>query len=336
MDANTFLTLDVGKRLAGVHVSHHKFQGVSCLDQLEDYGLERPSRLQKAKARDRLHDANLDHACVVRDAVQRRFDDDRVRRAEVYARYIEAVEYGTVLGGTPAITLYLIRAVQCLPEALVIPFSADLVAVDGETQTEARFMLRDDMGRPDSGRTPFAITVYHTVPETFGQQILHDYNAYAHPMTESKLAGLNAEGPLTKTAHRVLAEAFIPLEEISRFGKVPGKTQQLAQLQIMYAVIGFTMKETARAKDGAAWLKAMNGPLAQPLNGDGIPILVKLVKAGSQSPAARKCPLAVWQMAGVLAAEGRDVTRFNWEAAQQSIKGVRSVKTRLSTIAESL
>lgn len=335
----SFLSLEAGKPIKGVHVNEFKFQGVTCLDQLEDYGLSRPSRLEKSKTKDRERDPILERAFSVRGSVQRRFDKDRLARAEIYARYIESVEIAGKPGGTPAITLFLPKAKATPDDALVVPYSSVLVAIDGETQTEARYMLRDDpeYDGKESGTHPIAVTIYHDVNDEFAQQILHDYNCYANPVTEAKLAGLNSEGPLTKATLKVFEAAGIPMEDVNRFGKVPHKTQTLAQLQVMYALIGYTMKDNALTKDGNSWLNGLNAAANKAdVNGDSVPVIAKLTKSASVSLEARKAPLAVWQVAGVLASRGRDPVKFKWSSGRNAIKGIRNTKEKLQRIAASL
>jgi hypothetical protein len=333
-----YLNIEAGMPIKGIHVSEQKFQGVSTLDQLEAFGLQRPSRLTKARVKERDQQPMLDRQCNVRDSVQRRFDKDRIHRAEVYARYIESVEHLGKIGGTPAITMYLQKAKDSPPDAIVVPYGAVLVAIDGETQTEARFILRDDENyeRRESGEVNIAVTIYHDVPEEFAQQILHDYNHYASPMNEKQLAGLNAEGPLTKAAISVFDKADIDLDTVKRFGAIPGKKHTLSQLQVMFAIIGHTMKESALTKDGSSWLKVMNDATsATQINGSTVEIIGKLTASAARSDAARKASLPVWQVAGVLASQGRNPSKLNWSAGVASMKGVRG-KERLQSIAKSL
>ena len=165
-----------GKLLKGLSVSENKFQGVAHLNLLEDYGLLRPSVVEKAKKKDTRHDEVLKDSKEMHDLVQRRFDPARIRRAEQYSCYIENVEVNNIPGGTPAITLWYPDKLELTADGLLIPYKASLIAVDGETQTEARFMLRERI--PETGKNKIAITIYHGVSEDHAKQLMYDYNAH--------------------------------------------------------------------------------------------------------------------------------------------------------------
>ena len=187
-----------GNVITGVAVNNTKFVGVSTLNQLENYGLMRPSTVEDATVKEMKGDRRLRQANDLREEVQRRFDAKRCRNAKAYGRYIEQVEIGGRPGGTPPITLWCHDA-KVEEGGLLIPYGHPLVAIDGETQTEARYLLRDedDFAIPETGNNPVAVVVYYGVDETFARQILHDFNAYTNPVSEKQLAAQNVHGPVT-------------------------------------------------------------------------------------------------------------------------------------------
>lgn len=334
------LKMAQGNPLKGFPVSATKFQGVTTLNQLESFGLARPSSLEHAKARDMKRDHKLATAVSIREEIQRRFDRARINRARVFARYIENVDMRGQPGGCPAITLWIEHGMdseQCYE--LLVPYGSNIVVIDGETQTEARFMLRDDtdFDFPDSGDVPIAITVYHDVSEEFARQILHDHNSYGLRIGEKKLAAQNHEGPLTKAAIDIFAAADIPLEKVNRYGDKPTKRQILAQNEVMYAVIGYTLRESALRKDGGTYLGTMNNAtMGAPINGDTVERLSAMVRSAADSMDARRAALQVWQVAGVLVARGRDGDDFNWTSGQAAHKSHKKIAPRLEAIAASL
>ena len=187
-----------GNPLSGTFVSTGLCSVVSSLNQLEQYGLYRPTRNFYAKAKELVQDDMFRQAHDLRETVQRRFDYSRRKRAVNYADYIEAVYTGTRLGGVPPITLFCPGDCVWTEERreLILPYRSALVNIDGETQTEARFLLRDRL--PESGDWTLRAEVYHGITQRHASQILHDFNRYAHPIKESVVAALHSEGNLTK------------------------------------------------------------------------------------------------------------------------------------------
>ena len=165
------------------------------------------------------------------------------------------------------------------------------------------FVKRGTSLSPDSGDVPIAVTAYHDVTEEFARQILHDHNSYGVRVSEKQLAAQNSEGPLTKAAIEIFTAADIPLEKVNRYGNVPTKKDILAQNEVMYAVIGYVLKESGLQKDGGVYRLAMNNAtMSEPINGNTVVDLSRLVRHASASLDARKAALPVWQVAGVLTA----------------------------------
>jgi hypothetical protein len=335
-----FLDIQNGKPMAGIHVNDKKFQGVTSLDQLEDYGLSRPSRLENAKVKERKDDKKLSDSCSLRDAIQRRFDKKRIVRAEAYAAYIKAVEYGGQFGGTPPITLYLSTARGLEADCLVVPYGAVLLAIDGETQTEARFLLREEV--PDSGSLHVAVTVYHDCTEEFAKQILHDYNRYASPVREKELMTINPEGPLTRVARQAIESAEIAEDRVNRHGVKPGKNQDIAQIQVMYAVAGYTLQDRALENSADRWLEELNNPaMGQTLrgtNGSCVSAISLLSKSAVGSSEARTAAPLVWQVAGAVVAKGRAPETIKWAEAVAALRGMgrAGARRKLDSVAAAI
>jgi hypothetical protein len=327
-----------GNVIAGVPVSNTKFLGVSSLYQLETYGLMRPSTVEDATQKEMKGDRRLKQANELREDVQRRFDAARCRNALAYARYIENVEIGGTAGATPPITLWCEKA-EIEEGGLLIPYGQTLVAIDGETQCEGRFILRDeqDFNKPDSGNNQLALTIFYNISEIFARQILHDFNAFGHRVKENQLAAQNANGPVTIAVEAILGQAQIPLEDVNRYGTTPNKKQVIAQNQVAYAVMGYALKDTAMTRTVTGFLETLNNATTtSPINGQTVSDLSPMIKFATQSQDARKAPLPVWQIAGLLVQRGRGPETLNWAGGVLAAKGGGKVKAKLQRIADSM
>ena len=129
-----------------MRLSDNVFLGITTLNEIEAAGRRRPTDVEHASAKERDANTGLEAAYDLRKTIQRRFDKARGRRAEAYANYLWDLIKGNSLGGFPPVTLYSLRPGTggLLPgDALRLPLRNAIVAIDGETQTEARFILRD-------------------------------------------------------------------------------------------------------------------------------------------------------------------------------------------------
>lgn len=210
-----------GNVLSALKVSDNLCSVVSSLNELEQYGLVRPTKNASAKARELKDDDLFARAHSLRETVQRRFDISRRRRAVEYREYIEKIMEGTRLGGVPPITLYCSNLCEYDLDrySLILPYRSVLVNTDGETQTEARFILREAL--PESGDWNMSAEIYHGISEQHASQILHDFNRYAHPIKESMVAALNSEGHITKLIEQLLEQHDIPVSSLNRLGPTP-------------------------------------------------------------------------------------------------------------------
>jgi hypothetical protein len=264
---------------------------------------------------------------AVRDSAQRRFDSARRKRADVYSVYIEAVECGSQIGGTPAITIWLPDAVAVTDDALVVPYNACMVAIDGETQTEARFLLRQR--KDGTGDNPFAVTIYHGITEEHAQQIVHDYNRHAKPINEKMAASLNHAGPLTSFVDTTIQEAGIGKQLINRAGNKPGKKQVASFRQAMYFGAGYAMADEAMKRDAGYWLDALNDPTSPVVfNGKCSPSLRHILHSAKQDSDISAADKIVWQCAGILTARDRSPESLNWAAGHAAYRSTRGGKGR--------
>jgi|SRR5215469_686146 len=252
-----------GKALPGIRIAENLCSIVTTLNQLEDYGLSRPTTNASAKAKDLKGNDLFQRAHTLREIVQRRFDKSRRERSEDYALYVEQIMSTERLGGVPPVTLFCSEPCQYVEEtnSLYLPYRSVLVNIDGETQTEARFILRDRI--PESGDWSLSAQIYHGISETHASQILHDFNRYAHPIKESVVAALNSEGHITKMIQALLEVKGIEPSRINRHSPKPNqkKGEIIAYRGLISGIVG--------AVSGLSGLQNMAKEIGLLNNGDG-------------------------------------------------------------------
>ena len=218
----------LGKELPGIKLNGKLFMGQMPLVALQHYGLKRPSVVEHSTVRARNADPVLVAAYTLREQVQRRFDKARMRRAEAFSVYLEEIYKEEREGGFPAITLFTPTMGRMREDNgnLVLDYNAPMVNLDGETQTEARFMLMERW--ESSGQQPVPFFLYHGISAEHAAAIMHDANFYAKPVAEQKVAILNSYGHLTAVIREVVKEMNIPPSEIARLTPLPKKKQLVA------------------------------------------------------------------------------------------------------------
>ena len=315
------MKISSGINFVGHAVSDHKFQVVTTIGQLKHAGLSRPSVKVRA--------ADDEKYSELRATMNRRFDKARCLRAEGYAKYIRDTEVLRVReGGTPAITLWCDESIEELGEGqLMISYSANLIAVDGETQLEARHIIAES--HPDFMNQPVAVTIYAGMSQKFGQQILADYNSYAVPVNAGTAANFNHASVMGRALEGVKAHNGWPDNSIKIVGSPkPKKTQFASALQIRAFIAGF---------DGE--LKNTNSPITamKRINAGGIdisgPDIARIADEirsmiHLDSP-ARVAPVLVWYMVGHACKEGGHASQMDFERAYQTYLSLKKDK-RLS------
>jgi len=315
----TLMKISSGINFLGQEVSKNKFQVVSTIGQLKHAGLLRPSVKVKSS-----EDGQYSE---LRATMNRRFDKARCLRAEGYAKYIRDTELlGVRDGGTPAITLWCDEEVESLGDGvLAISYSAHLVAVDGETQLEARYIIAEE--HPAFMNHPIAVTIYAGMSQRFGQQILADYNSYAVPVNAGTAANFNHASVMGRALEEVKARNNWADSAIKLVGgPKPRKEHFASALQLRAFIAGF---------DGE--LKRTNSPVTatKRINAGGIDISKQdLDRIADELRSmvyldcpARVAPVIVWYMAGHACKEGRRAAQMNFERAYQAYIDVKKDKS---------
>ena len=82
---------------------------------------------------------HLEGLYELRKDVQRLFEGAKRANVESYAKYIVAVGEMKISGMTPPIILYSPAPLSMDDTAILIPWDAQIAAIDGETQLAARY-----------------------------------------------------------------------------------------------------------------------------------------------------------------------------------------------------
>jgi hypothetical protein len=338
----TNLSTIAGLILQGQSISDHKFNGVSTLSQLKTAGLSRPSVAENFSG-GRADDADA-LSKELRAEVNRRFGKARMENASDYSSYIEAVEHNGRPGGTPAITLFHQERLDVTEQGIIVPYGAVIVAIDGETQVEARHILKERL--PKSGDKRIAFTIYHGIGVDVAKQILHDYNMKGLRWTESKAARYNSGGNITKTITGSMDDANIQKSAMNVNGGKATKKTHFSMAQALSFSVGAHM-------NGRGLTSAVStGEIERAQEVSDIdarirPALTEAFKLAVDDKKLGAAPSLVWQVAGVLSVSlpARTPKQLNWAAgidayaksAVNSRGGARmSVKERLAAIAAAM
>ena len=313
-----------GNELSTISVTPIKAVGVSSLAELENCGLIRPSIVDKApgkNASDKEDEAHKIHA-----QTQRSFDKARRDRSIQYAAYIKGVEIDGSSGGTPAITIYSPEKLEETEFGLSIPFGSILTALDGETQTEARYLLAEAI--PSSKASPVAITLYHGISLDHARQIIHDTNHYVTPISETHSASFNSNGSLTKAVADALNSSGINQALVNIKGAGATKAFKLSRIQIIAFLCGCKLgNEVSRKNVSESKISELNSPLHSSVDQLCVNNASKVISLATNSQPIGKYNKSIWQMAGVISSTtGKDPVNLNWLAAHevylaQKVKG---------------
>ena len=150
-------------------------------------------------------DPNLAATREVRLEVQRLFEGAKRRNVPSYASYIEMV-HGGEPGLTPAIILWSREALEFEESedgtaVLQIPFDAQLIAIDGETQLAARFEAA--RMNPGTKGEKVAVMFCHGRPAQWARQAFHDVNTFGVKPNQALAIGMDARDPLTSVAREL-------------------------------------------------------------------------------------------------------------------------------------
>lgn len=312
-----------GNMVTGVSVSDNMLLGVSTLNQLEQFGLIRPSLVESATIRQMKADKHLAATNTIREQVQRRFDKHRVKRAEDYSFYIDGVSNGTLMGGTPPLTLYCPMDGVIMQNGVLLKYGAPIVNLDGETQTEARFMRRDRA--PDTGDELISVVLYHGIDPHHAGNIMHDFNRYAHPVAERVVASLNHNGSVSRAVNLAISEANIQSELINRHGSNVKRRHITSFSRLVAGAIGAATGGNALKRGAIPRLTAQYNHGNTSIQVDvAKDFLVGALRLAASDKTIGKSPDAVWALAGAFSTlRGRLITQAEFAAATAAFGSVK-------------
>lgn len=295
-----------GNLLECVIVSESQVAGVAPLVALANAGLVQPTKADNPRTTDLRQDDLLRDVFELRRAVQRRFDKARLRRAKDYADYINGLFDGSVVGAVPPITLYAER--QCEVSAsstgtvIALPYHTPVVVLDGETQTEARFMLWKQ--RPETGDMAVPFVLYHGIAVEHAGQIMRDFNHFAHPVAERTLANVNQRGSISRSVNGALLDSGIDPATVQRHGTRLNKSHLTSWGRLAAGAVGYGAGRAVLSQSGVGKaLSRLNG------TGQGVDVpatsafLVHMLRLAQQQAEVGRVDEQVWALLGVLQSE---------------------------------
>lgn len=211
-----------GHIIPGVAVSPHQFVAAMPGAQLFQIVVDpRQTEDRKLVA----EDPNLAAIRDVRSEVQRVFDGAKRRNVPDYARYIDGVHRGEP-GLTPPIILWSREPLATEEKGtgaalLQIPYDAQVVAIDGETQLAARFEAA--RLNPATKGDRIAVMICHGRSANWARQAFHDVNTFGIRPNSALAIGMDARDPLTSVARMV--EEEVPFFK----GRVNTSSRQLGK-----------------------------------------------------------------------------------------------------------
>lgn len=306
-----------GHLFTGIAISDNLVAMQVTLNQLEAAGLKSPWQMAKTSL-SKTDRSDLENK-QLRVVVQRAWDVTRAKRADLYAEYLGNIHRGKIKGSAPPVTLFTPADANDLGDGdIALPFRSTLIGIDGETQLEARFRLREQDA--NTGDLTFAAMLHHGIEEDHAIQILHDYNRYAKPIPESKLGPRNTSGGLSQTVIEAQELAGIESDALNKVGTIGTSKHVAGFAQAMHFVTGYALGKKGLAVNASGYFDELNRPGALPINSGCPNALASMFKlADGPNPdfnlAIRKAGAPFWQVAGVIAAEGGDVSKLKWDAA---------------------
>lgn len=142
----------------------------------------------------------------IREDVQRLFEGAKAKNVRPYADYIVEL-YGGQDGITPPIILYSEQPLQVATDdkwgfgAVLVPWGAQLVAIDGETQLAARYEAANK--DPQTEDSYLAVYICHGFTKNWARQAFHDLNVLGVRPNAAVSIGMDARDPLTGIARQV-------------------------------------------------------------------------------------------------------------------------------------
>lgn len=191
-----------GHMVAGVILDENRFLGKMRGAQLLQIAVD-PRKAEDLKLV--AASAELEGLRRIRKDVQRLFDGAKAKNVEPYAKYIAALHTGQA-GMTPPIILFIEERLRVEEQqggtALAqIPYGAQVVAIDGETQLAARFVAADINVGTKQEFVP--VMLCHGQNLEWARQVFHDLNTLGVQPNAALSISMDQRDPLTYVARQV-------------------------------------------------------------------------------------------------------------------------------------
>jgi hypothetical protein len=152
----------------------------------------------------------LEEYRLMRAEVQRLFAGQKAKNVEAFAGYLVELFDGAE-GIAPPIVLWTPDKlkVQMREDGtawIQVPYTLQLIAIDGETQLAARYQAR--VLKPETIMMPLFIRICHGLPISWARQSFHDMNVLGVQPNAALAIGMDNRDPLTAIARTV--EQSIP------------------------------------------------------------------------------------------------------------------------------
>ncbi|HEY2092108.1 MAG TPA: DNA sulfur modification protein DndB [Thermoanaerobaculia bacterium] len=191
-----------GHIIAGVVLDGHRFSGKMRGAQLLQLAVD-PRKTEDLSQV--ATSTELEALRKMRTEVQRLFEGAKAKNVEPYANYIVAVNTGQN-GMTPPIILFTEHELPVHEKEdgtafLQIPYGAQVVAIDGETQLAARFLAANINAGTKTEFVP--VLVCHGRNTEWARQVFHDLNLLGVRPNAAVGISMDARDPLTFVARQV-------------------------------------------------------------------------------------------------------------------------------------
>lgn len=191
-----------GHIIAGVVLDGHRFSGKMRGAQLLQLAVDPRKTEDLGQV---ASSTELEALRRMRMEVQRLFEGAKAKNVEPYANYIVGVTNGQS-GMTPSIILFTEHELPVHEKDdgtafLQIPYGAQVVAIDGETQLAARFVAANIDPRTKTEFVP--VLVCHGRSTDWARQVFHDLNLLGVRPNAAVGISMDARDPLTFVARQV-------------------------------------------------------------------------------------------------------------------------------------
>ena len=188
-----------GYVVAGVSLNEHAFIGRMRAAQLLKIADDPRTSEDPRK---RVGNERLEDLHRIRLEVQRLFEGAKAKNVMPYTAYIVALHEGQD-GMAPPIILYSKEKLPAVggndgAEFVQIPWDAQLVAIDGETQLAARFDSANL--KPETKNDFVAVVICHDRPIEWARQVFYDLNLLSVRPNAAVGIGMDQRDVLTRVA----------------------------------------------------------------------------------------------------------------------------------------